>query len=1385
MSTNSVMFTALPSGVVSATSSGTVVSLSVYVTPQLAAAASITSVPAFANWPKTVAGLGWTVTLTAGTTAHPIAATLDPRYAAGRFDQSLWAAIFGSGTSPVAVNQFAVKNYTASGVLSYGAAPISSTVKSTYKALAPLTTKPTISKGGTDVLSSTTANVAASLNVPQTAGSATLANAGQVVMSTVKSAIGPTAASLSKTALQALQKSGQVPTTSAGEFARVAAYHNRKNYRNIQPVAAAGSTSTVTLDFHQIVGHLSDHPAILRRLGLIVDLEITIPAGLGIDGPVNVSVAPSSAVAGLSYGTPFTYTILHPYGSASAVAFRPYYGDVDGAGALTPLIDTNGLVWLDNIGLLTVDDLDVDHAAIHVANYAEQAQKDLATAAQSGASSIQVTLPALRTTGLALHHTDREALVGLRFANNATWTSGNTFVAEDFLRGFRVDVRTVTTVNGVTTYGPWSSLCKRQSTFTFDNGYALAPVVDEGYVKASGMSSSSSDAVYNVHEALFHWDGWSLVAARPGLSVGAPSATTDGTTVTDTPVLPSNSGDKLNLPFTNQIVPQKGSLTKLRFGTSYQFRVRAVDLAGNDMALAAASDNTRPHASPVTPFSRYEPVSPPTLQLRKALTEGESVERLVIRSDPYGPTPLNATQWAQKHSAAPAGTATANAGMNAYWPTCERHVAPPKTSVQTAEWHGAFDAALAKVTPASYVQTSWALASKEDGGFYDATVTDTSTGQYRTYTQPGRLIVTPPFSQALVNQAAAAHQPTFTGTQDITPRGTALQSGQYVIFDADSVMLPYLPDPNAAGVALQGLPTGSPAYRTYGARVANPSGGVWPELAVWRLVLQESSTSSTTVTGLDPASASTPVVVSLPHATEIAITYSSTVNAPTAHAFCPTAASDQANAQKGLLPMISPQRTITLVHAVQHPAPPGLTDGDIVPSDRKPNETTQSILATYRFDGASSARVDLIASWQDYVDQAGVADPTQPIPHSGVIDSITPNASDTLVQNKTVRQLFGDTRRRDITYTTKATTRFREYFPASITSDSANITNAKSLGGTLTCNSSARPPVPKVLYAVPSFTFTSGWSASPPTATSTRSGGIVRVYVDRPWYATGTGECLGVVLAAQPADVNRLASLVSQWGNDPIWYRGALGALDITHVNRATCAGIYPNVALAEGLGYVNIAAFAPSFNAQRGLWYFDIGLNTDQAYFPFLRLALVRYQPGSIFDPSDSTGVAKLDASSVVLAEFVQLSATRTASVVDNGGGNYNVSVSGLTAPNTGAAGTSPLTAASGHTVTAEFQEATTASPDDIDWYTIGAPTVLNPSSLSGNSVTYTSALVFPSYAATSGTKHRILVKEYEVYSADPQAGVEQGVGVVTIGQSNRPYTQRIVYADAIAISI
>ena len=65
-----------------------------------------------------------------------------------------------------------------------------------------------------------------------------------------------------------------------------------------------------------------------------------------------------------------------------------------------------------------------------------------------------------------------------------------------------------------------------------------------------------------------------------------------------------------------------------------------------------------------------------------------------------------------------------------------------------------------------------------------------------------------------------------------------------------------------------------------------------------------------------------------------------------------------------------------------------------------------------------------------------------------------------------------------------------------------------------------------MLYVVPTWTWDEETSPGrrsadaarrlAPTLTRTRSGGGLRVYLDRPWYSSGAGELLGVVLKDQP-----------------------------------------------------------------------------------------------------------------------------------------------------------------------------------------------------------------------------------------------------------------------------
>jgi hypothetical protein len=196
---------------------------------------------------------------------------------------------------------------------------------------------------------------------------------------------------------------------------------------------------------------------------------------------------------------------------------------------------------------------------------------------------------------------------------------------------------------------------------------------------------------------------------------------------------------------------------------------------------------------------------------------------------------------------------------------------------------------------------------------------------------------------------------------------------------------------------------------------------------------------------------------------------------------------------------------------------------------------------------------------------------------------------------------------------------------------------------------SARPLAPDVVSVVPTF----GWQRQSETnlKRSVRFGGGLRVYLRRPWYSSGVGELLGVALFdavnGPSEDVARvkLKPYITQFGMDPIWETAGLTGLPYL--------GLFPDssasdrsVTLEEDAarddkgepGRVDVAGFEPDFDPERGLWFADLTVDLPgDTYMPFVRLALVRYQPHALPDALISR---------VVLADFMQLTPDRTATV-------------------------------------------------------------------------------------------------------------------------------------------
>ncbi|MGW0947814.1 hypothetical protein ACWD4O_35400 [Streptomyces sp. NPDC002623] len=259
----------------------------------------------------------------------------------------------------------------------------------------------------------------------------------------------------------------------------------------------------------------------------------------------------------------------------------------------------------------------------------------------------------------------------------------------------------------------------------------------------------------------------------------------------------------------------------------------------------------------------------------------------------------------------------------------------------------------------------------------------------------------------------------------------------------------------------------------------------------------------------------------------------------------------------------------------------------------------------------------------------------------------------------------------------------------------------------ITVLSTAQPAPPVVRQVVPLFR----WDA-PATDQSRRRGNAVRICLERPWWSSGAGEKLGVVLVSSSTEPPQaLRPYLTMQGVDPTVTDFVLPPYPrLASLPRT--AESATGVTLAEVSGTtVTIAGHDVSFDAARDLWYADVELVAPNgtplaAWLPFVRLALVRYQPHSL----DGYSVSK-----VVQAPLVQLSPERKATLV-RGSGTATVSVRGPAYTGTSAA------ASSRPSVRAVVEQANPAVPDPhLRWEEIAGSAVTLTATGSSAQTTWT----------------------------------------------------------------
>jgi hypothetical protein len=356
-----------------------------------------------------------------------------------------------------------------------------------------------------------------------------------------------------------------------------------------------------------------------------------------------------------------------------------------------------------------------------------------------------------------------------------------------------------------------------------------------------------------------------------------------------------------------------------------------------------------------------------------------------------------------------------------------------------------------------------------------------------------------------------------------------------------------------------------------------------------------------------------------------------------------------------------PWRDMTLLHAVQKPlAAPTIT---VAVAQKKLGETFAVITgATPGDDGliavdwASTGRVQLLARWIDPIDadDPALSAPTSQEQNSHVCEIEVAEGIDPVHiidagTGSAPKHEFHDTKYHRVEYLPVAVTRFREYFPSA--TNTAAATTSRGANFAVDVLNSARPAAPKFLYALPLFAWDT-LPATPGIVERTRSGGGLRIYLGRPWFSSGDGELLGIIfldgaefLKLDPP----LKPLVTQWGADPIW-GGDAASLSAAKTNFKNAKEIQGGLSLQENAQLVLAAGYEPVFDHDRQLWRVDVHIDTGNAYWPFVRLALARFQPKSV----DGAHLSR-----VIRSDFIQLPPARHTKI-KVGGLTIHVAVDG-----------------------------------------------------------------------------------------------------------------------------
>jgi hypothetical protein len=887
--------------------------------------------------------------------------------------------------------------------------------------------------------------------------------------------------------------------------------------------------------------------------------------------------------------------------------------------------------------------------------------------------------------------------------------------SSDIIQGYRMDIAYERDPN------KWYSLHWRRDEYKWydknNNGFPIDGIIaDEGFLELAVAEDPHDPDDLFIPETMVRWEGWSLSVGKPGYAINkADDYELKGEDRVKKDFVHNNKREEekkyafhtdseFRLNVKTSIVP--GTLPKLRFGKEYRVRIRAVDLAGNSVPLTHISEDLAETVIGGIRYMRYEPLSSPIVLTGNALKDGEFSERLVIRSNFDSSTSVYEDKYAINGNK-----------LDNY---SQRFLLPPKNSQLIAETHGMFEKAMGDFPDAA--ATIYDIIVNHDGTFEkdknnkeviyklsDAKVIYLpdpmaagvaiflAEGYEATHTSQ----FTPKLFGFYTNEEV---YPTTTNVDipsdwyNAKPLTIRLEEGTiHTVWDsANRVFTVYLPQ----------------GYRT---RLKIST--FWRERdmkelsAVWQMVKDSSPINFNSLEKL--AKIGQHWMVSPAKEIELVHAVQQPVEEPVIKAIIPERVHDETIARINTKFTVHGESTEKVEFQARWTDP--LDDGVSVTIKESPRSASiRDIKVHYNDDIITYGTVPTIPkieidtnpkiSFQPIKDlkvRTDIEFKANPQPDATKVNVLfkkQATAFDLLQQNKlsTKNNLvntlkfdiaeskltffkgmeirldplvisFDDTKHHWVDFMVVAASRYREYFDKILTKFSNPTTRESKWIEKVNILSTVNPANPEIEYVIPTFEWHKAEGES--LMRHQRLGGGLRVYLKRPWFSSGPDEMLAVVLPPTNPITTGVGSIIdasreynsnfTYWGLDPLHNSlqpdQICPQVDDFRLNPMIDDNlVYPG---KNGLK-AKVAAYPVHFDKSRQQWFCDMAINPKNMYFPFIKLALARYQPHSV-----RKGSTDYCLSHVVLAEMIQLMPDRVATIQfkkdDNN--SFSVTIEGL----------------------------------------------------------------------------------------------------------------------------